>query len=713
MENEPKKNIKGELLPMTELSFVENPPAPTGADQAHPRGEEEFDWELDENTPSGAQNDTSANARRQSRTCCLRCLSWYQRWPLLLRTILYCISGNVIFMAPGIVSLVFFVQDTIGGYPVFVFSIYLCVVWTAWFGIRWALSVLPEIILRLVDLVVGTTTDLLTGEPIRNDLVEHVVGYIRYMKPYITFVLWCVTEYKDASIRYNWQTVGQLLWLNFTFAGVIVAAEKLLLQVFSVGFHQRAYQDRLKQNREAISVLEKLNRARRFISKSLSSHESHIPAVPPEASMVGAKFFNKFKGITTVVGAAVGVDRESIDDHSSRPVQGEGPASSKWYRTPQSTGVVLRSAHDAKMLAKAIFETFIKGRELEELRKYEQQMQIARNTAENTRIAACTGSYNKNNPEIPLSKDLLFPSDFLPWFDSKEEAMHAFSVFDRDGNGDVSRSETKLAVLDVFRERRSLEASLRDADQAISKLDELLKVFVVIVIIFVTLGIWNVDTSGFLTAAISVWAGALFAVGGTVKSLLENIIFLFGTHPYDVGDRIDVGDNDGSFVVKEFGLLTTILRKVDGRECYGPNSLLSGKFIYNVRRSGPQSEEVILYVSTANRSWRENVEKLQSKMREFLSSDEMVREFTGQDTLTVSMSKIVDRSTVSVSMGLEHKSNWQDGTKRTARRNKFMFALKEAIEDVGLELAKTEMDIQLVPNASDGLITVRDRQYSP
>jgi hypothetical protein len=69
----------------------------------------------------------------------------------------------------------------------------------------------------------------------------------------------------------------------------------------------------------------------------------------------------------------------------------------------------------------------------------------------------------------------------------------------------------KAAVLQIFFERESLEKSLRSSSQAMDKLDTFMKVIVYIIILFIGLGIWNVNTAKFLAAAISIWAGLLFA----------------------------------------------------------------------------------------------------------------------------------------------------------------------------------------------------------
>ncbi|KAJ3126418.1 hypothetical protein HK098_007551 [Nowakowskiella sp. JEL0407] len=632
----------------------------------------DFNWDNEDDDDVHDEDDDEEGGVRYS--CCYSCWKWYRRWPILLRTILYCLSGNVIFMIPGAISYLFYIEDTsipftkwnaksgfeIASYPIFLFSVYLCIIWTAWFGLKWALSVIPDIILRLIDSLVGTTTDLLTGMQLRSSRIEHLINYIKFLKGYVCFVLWCVvslftwtmifSEHWDKNLRYPWEKVVQLIWLNLMFAGLIWTIEKFFLQIFSVQFHRRAYLERMNQSREAMSVLEHLNRSRRVIFSTSTqpgastSNTSSVP-IPKKAHLAAkrAKHFGQeiIGGFSSVLSLAVGYD-----------------AKSHWFNS--KTGIVLRNTHDAKFLAKTLFEAII-----------------------NHRRETVVGS--------GLPKTALFPQDFTKWFDSPEEAKRAFAVFDKDGNGDITQREMKSTVLQIFLERKSLETSLRDTDQAIQKMDDLLKVFVYVILLFVTLGIWDVDTKSFLTAAISIWAGILFAVGGTVKNLLENIIFLFITHPYDVGDRVDIDSE--RYTVKEFGMLTTILRTLNGREIYGPNNILSKKFIHNIRRSGPQSEEVLVRVVSTTPL--EKIVALQDRIRKFLATEQMRREFIGAETFTVSIKEIVDANTLVLSMALEHKNNWQDGKKKVLRKNEFMIELKEILEDLDFELCNGQLKVTL------------------
>ena len=70
-------------------------------------------------------------------------------------------------------------------------------------------------------------------------------------------------------------------------------------------------------------------------------------------------------------------------------------------------------------------------------------------------------------------------------FKTQEEAFEAFEVFDRDGNGDVSKDEFEMACIEVHRERLALSASMRDISMAVQRLDGILmSVYLVVAVSF-------------------------------------------------------------------------------------------------------------------------------------------------------------------------------------------------------------------------------------
>lgn len=70
-------------------------------------------------------------------------------------------------------------------------------------------------------------------------------------------------------------------------------------------------------------------------------------------------------------------------------------------------------------------------------------VQTALSSANKTRVLARRLFYSFRQPDV---KELVM-TDIAPYFDSFEDAHTAFSIFDRDLNGDVSREEVELACL--------------------------------------------------------------------------------------------------------------------------------------------------------------------------------------------------------------------------------------------------------------------------
>lgn len=81
-------------------------------------------------------------------------------------------------------------------------------------------------------------------------------------------------------------------------------------------------------------------------------------------------------------------------------------------------------------------------------------------------------------------RDVLLPADFTPYFPSRADAEAAFALFDKDGNGDISKREMRSAVQRIYRERKALKASLADMGSAVKKLDSvMLGVWLIIVLL--------------------------------------------------------------------------------------------------------------------------------------------------------------------------------------------------------------------------------------
>ena len=70
-------------------------------------------------------------------------------------------------------------------------------------------------------------------------------------------------------------------------------------------------------------------------------------------------------------------------------------------------------------------------------------VQTALASANKSRLLARRIFYSFRQP----GQDALVMTDIAPYFDTFEMAQTAFTIFDRDGNGDVSKEEVELACL--------------------------------------------------------------------------------------------------------------------------------------------------------------------------------------------------------------------------------------------------------------------------
>lgn len=81
-------------------------------------------------------------------------------------------------------------------------------------------------------------------------------------------------------------------------------------------------------------------------------------------------------------------------------------------------------------------------------------------------------------------------------FADEEEGEAAFSMFDRDLNGDISCEEMELACVEIGRERKAIAASLKDLDSVIGKFDDCLTFIVAVIVILVFLSLISKSTAG-------------------------------------------------------------------------------------------------------------------------------------------------------------------------------------------------------------------------
>lgn len=422
--------------------------------------------------------------------------------------------------------------------------------------------------------------------------------------------------------------IANLLFAFFLCASLLLF-EKLSIQWIASKFHERSYAERITDQKLAVKIL-----------VTLYQHSSEVPGradtlkdrdaaqKPPTADP--RKFFKlALKGVrsaaTTTTTALGNVASEIAGSSVLQP------------NSPQAmVQTALRSANKTRLLARRLFYSF----------------------------------------RQPGSEFLVI-TDIAPFFTSYETSQTAFSLFDRDGNGDATREEIEMACLDIHREQLSIEHSMRDLDSAVGRLDNIFMTLYVFAAALIIVVVLDRQVVSLLTGAGAFILGLSWLIGNSLQEVLSSIIFLFIKHPYDVGDRVVIAkDKPESFTVKEIRLLSTIF--LDSNNCLvqAPNSVLTTLLIHNIRRS-PQMSETFEFDVGYDTTF-EQIEQLRAKMFAFVKSE--ARDFL--PSFDVVVKDFPDQAKMTLSADIKYKSNWQQGAVKVKRRNKWMCALKTSLAEL-------------------------------
>lgn len=252
----------------------------------------------------------------------------------------------------------------------------------------------------------------------------------------------------------HWQSIVQNVLWAFMVAALIFLAEKLLIQIISIGYHRTQFTNKIKDSKHNVYLLSLLYDASRTL----------FPAYCNE-------FAEEDYIINDSLNLGIGSNKNATSHHRS------GSA------TP------MRLLHNVGRIGDKITSAF--GNVASEV----TGKQVFKPDSAHSIVVE---ALEKNKSSEALAKrlwmsfvvegkDALYQEDIeeVLGHDRIQEAEECFGALDRDDNGDVSLDEMILTVCEFGRERHSIANSLHDVDQAINVLDSLLCTMVFIIVVFV------------------------------------------------------------------------------------------------------------------------------------------------------------------------------------------------------------------------------------
>ncbi|KAI6926444.1 hypothetical protein KC355_g16745, partial [Hortaea werneckii] len=556
---------------------------------------------------------------------------------VIVRWVTYIVPLVVILLIPLLLGALVFTRAIVGGVRLEWFMIWLEIVWlTLWAG---------RLLAKMLPWPIGVVSTLFTNNSKKwrdmgKQLELPATLFFWWLAIEISFLPTMKNHQRDRDYSHtpHWMKVMNKVLVSI-FVGVILNfVEKIIIQLIAISFHLRTYADRIEINKFQIGSLAKLYQ---FSKQKIQMEDSEFEApsdrpgsgnITPGALMTDAAKQTKqaFAKFGDVAGKVAG------DFTGKKALNSTHPSS--------VVLALLSSTSGSQILARRLYRTFAR---------------------EETQT--------------------VHSDDLRDAFENDEEAEAAFSMFDKDMNGDISMDELEAVCVEIGRERKSITASLKDLDSVVGKLDDVFMFIVVVITILVFISLISTSAAGVLTSAGSTILALSWLFAATAQEFLQSVIFVFVKHPFDVGDRVGVYGNTGArglgddYFVKEISLLYTEFKKMEGQIVQAPNSYLNGLFILNQRRSGGQAEAVPVTIKFG--TTLDQIEGLRNKLLEFVQIEK--REYQGK--ILTELREVVDVHYMTLNVVFFYKSNWQNEGLRLARRNKFICALMVTIQEMGIE----------------------------
>lgn len=140
----------------------------------------------------------------------------------------------------------------------------------------------------------------------------------------------------------------------------------------------------------------------------------------------------------------------------------------------------------------------------------------------------------------------------------------------------------------------------------------------------------------------------VFAV--STQEVLGSCIFLFVKHPYDVLDRVDIGDDQ--LIVEHISLLYTIFKKVNTNKLTQvPNIVLNSLWIQNISRSKAMKEQLLMWIHFD--TTLEDIQLLRNEMQAFVLDKENCRDFLSD--IDVEVTGIHEMNKLELRVEIKHK----------------------------------------------------------
>ncbi|EOX97577.1 Mechanosensitive ion channel domain-containing protein [Theobroma cacao] len=231
-------------------------------------------------------------------------------------------------------------------------------------------------------------------------------------------------------------------------------------------------------------------------------------------------------------------------------------------------------------------------------------------------------------------------------------------------------------VVNIFKERRSIELTRSNSKSIVKKLNWIL-IFVYFIVTFVRFSLmFKLTTVSNLVFLVSAIFLAGFVFGNTCKIAFEAVIYLFVMHPFNIDDRCEI---DGvELVVNKINIFSTVFLRNDNQIIIYPNAILWTKSVSNFRLSPPTRDKIEFDIFIL--SPEEQIIAMEQRILSFIQS----REELWFPTPRIFITSIGETSRLHVEVWATHRINMQDLDERLERKKLLYKEVANIIRELGI-----------------------------
>lgn len=250
----------------------------------------------------------------------------------------------------------------------------------------------------------------------------------------------------------GWTSIMKKILSATLIAAAIYLVEKIIIQLLSISYHRRSFENRIKESKRSIHLLGLLYDASRALFPMYCrefEEEDLLINDSIEAMLSNRKKGHSQTGSVTPMRIIGDVGRFGDKVTSVFGNMASEIAGKQVFNPTSAHSIVveaLEKKRSSEALAKRLWMSF-----------------------------------------VVEGKDALYPHDIREVLGPAhhEEADEAFAAIDQDGNGDISLDEMVMKVIEISADRKAIASSMNDIGQAIAVFDQVLVLISLLIIVFV------------------------------------------------------------------------------------------------------------------------------------------------------------------------------------------------------------------------------------